>query len=84
MTKAGFINRKRLASLLIKPAGAAVQKKRGYQPEPEKNYFHQSYKRFFQQASLFFQELIKNLETDETSSKKRMKRIYYHKNLFEG
>ncbi|HEK86165.1 MAG TPA: anaerobic sulfatase maturase [Candidatus Aminicenantes bacterium] len=37
-------------------------KERGFAPEPEKSYFCQSYKRFFQKTSPFFQELIKNLK----------------------
>ncbi len=39
-------------------------KERGYQPEPEKSYFCQSYKRFLQQASPFFQELIKKIRLE--------------------
>jgi uncharacterized protein len=39
-------------------------KERGYQPEPEKSYFCQSYKRFLQQASPFFQELTKKIRKD--------------------
>ncbi len=43
-------------------------KERGYQTEPGKNYFCQSYKRFFSQSGPFFQDLTKNLEIDKTSS----------------
>ena len=39
-------------------------KERGYQPEPEKSYFCQSYQRFFQQASPFFRELVERLKKD--------------------
>jgi uncharacterized protein len=36
-------------------------KERGYQPDPEKSYFCQAYKYFLQEASPFFQELIKKI-----------------------
>jgi len=39
-------------------------KERGYQPEPEKSYLCHSYRRFFQQASPFFRELVEKLKKD--------------------
>lgn len=41
-------------------------RERGYQPEPERNYFCKSYQRFFSQANSFFIEITENLSLDRT------------------
>ncbi|MBC7350394.1 MAG: anaerobic sulfatase maturase [Candidatus Aminicenantes bacterium] len=46
-------------------------KERGYWPEPEKSLLCQSYQRFFQQASPFFQELVENLKKDTPFPEKK-------------